>query len=474
MMIHVVQRGETLWQIANRYRVTISQIVETNELPNPNQLVVGQSLVIPTLDSYHTVRSGEALWMIARQYGTTVEAIITANQITNPALIYPGTILVIPPIRHTIQPGEALWQIANRYGTTIEAIVKANQIQNPNLLYPGTSLIIPRQKPMIESNAFTYHSGVEAEQIVGDVAQHLTYIATFAYVIQEDGTLVLYMKDDKDAIQAGLNKGAVPMMSITNFTLTEAGENVAHAVLASEENRERLLTNILTIMKDKGYKGLNIDFENVLPQDRELYNQFLQRAVDTLHQQGYFVSTSLAPKLSAAQKGLLYEAHDYPAHGRIADFVVLMTYEWGYRKGPPQSISPLNEIKRVLDYAVSVMPSEKILMGFQLYARDWIIPHVEGQEAETFSPQEALARAVKYGATIQYDPISASPFFRYVDEQGRGHEVWFEDARSAQAKFDTIKAYNLRGVSYWVLGFAFPQNWVLLEDNFHIKKLGSV
>jgi spore germination protein len=279
------------------------------------------------------------------------------------------------------------------------------------------------------------------------------------------------MEDDTDATQAGLAENAVPMMSITNFTVTEAGENIAHAVLASEENRDRLLTNILTIMKSKGYEGINIDFENVLPEDRELYNQFLQLAVDTLHREGYFVSTSLAPKVSAEQKGLLYEAHDYPAHGRIVDFVVLMTYEWGYRKGPPQAISPLNEIKRVLDYAVSVIPSQKILMGFQIYARDWIIPHVQGQEAETFSPQEAIARAVKYGANIQYDPISASPFFRYTDEQGRGHEVWFEDARSAQAKFDTIKDYNLLGVSYWVLGFPFPQNWVLLEDNFNIKKL---
>jgi spore germination protein len=471
MIIHVVQRGEVLWQIANRYRVSVSQIVETNELPNPNQLVVGQSLVIPTYNVFHTVKPGEALWMIAQRYGASIDAIIMANQITNPSLIYPGTILIVPALRHTIQPGEMLWQIARRYETTVQAIVKANQIENPNLLYPGTELIIPRQKPTIVSNAFTYHSGTEAERIVGDVAEHLTYLATFAYVIQADGSLVLYMEDDTDAIQAGLAENAVPMMSITNFTVTEAGVNIAHAVLAGEENRERLLTNILTIMRSKQYKGLNIDFENVSPDDRELYNQFLQLAVDTLHPEGYFVSTSLAPKVSGEQKGLLYEAHDYPAHGRIADFVVLMTYEWGYRKGPPQAISPLNEIKRVLDYAVSVIPSQKILMGFQLYARDWIIPHVLGQEAETFSPQEAIARAVKYGATIQYDPISASPFFRYKDEQGRGHEVWFEDARSAQAKFDTIKDYNLLGVSYWVLGFSFPQNWVLLEDNFTIKKL---
>ena len=223
-------------------------------------------------------------------------------------------------------------------------------------------------------------------------------------------------------------------------------------------------------MKEKGYKGLNIDFENVFPADRENYNQFLQRAVDRLHPEGYFVSSALAPKTSAEQKGLLYEAHDYEAHGRIVDFVVLMTYEWGYRKGPAQAISPLNEIKRVLDYAVTVIPRDKILFGFQIYARDWLLPFVPGQEAETFSQQEAIRRAVQHKVAIQYDPVAQAPFFRYTDDEGRNHEVWFEDARSAQAKFDMVKNYHLRGISYWVLGYPFPQNWLLLGDNFTIRK----
>lgn len=471
MIIHTVQKGESLWQLANRYGVGVSQIVEINQLPNPDQLLVGQALIIPTYNANHVVKSGETLWMISNQYEVPMDAIIAANRIQNPSLIYPGTVLAIPPIRYKVQPGDTIGQIADRYGTTVEEIIRMNQIQNPNILYVNSNLIIPRRKPSIETNAFTYQSGVEAEESIGGVAQYLTYLAMFAYVIQADGSLELYMNNDVDAIQAGLSKGALPMMSITNFTVNEAGENIAHAVLSNEENRQQLLNNILSILKEKGYRGLNVDFENVLPDDRQLYNQFLQLLVDTLHQEGYFVSTSLAPKVSGEQKGLLYEAHDYAFHGKVADFVVLMTYEWGYRKGPPQPISPLNEIKRVLDYAVSVIPSEKILMGFQLYARDWAIPHVEGQEAETLSPQEAITRATKYGASIQYDPIAQSPYFQYTGEEGGRHEVWFEDARSAQAKFNTVKEYNLRGVSYWVLGYPFPQNWVLLEDNFNIIKL---
>jgi spore germination protein len=348
--------------------------------------------------------------------------------------------------------------------------MQENRITNPALIYPGQILRIPEKfRPTIDVNAFTSRFGDQGVQIVRNITPHLTYLSPFAYRIRDDGSLESI--NDDAVVQTALSNYVVPMMVITNFSATELGSTLAHNILASTEIQDSLLTNIINKMKNKGYQGLNIDFESVLPGDRELYNQFLRRTVTRLHKEGFFVSSSLAPKTSADQKGLLYEAHDYPVHGELLDFVILMTYEWGYRLGPPQAISPIDQIKAVLDYAVTVIPRNKIWMGFQLYARDWVLPHVQGQEAETFSMQEAIRRAVQYGVMIHYDPTSQAPFYRYTDEQGRTHEVWFEDARSAQAKFDTVKNYRLRGISYWELGYPFPQNWVLLEDNFKVRKL---
>ncbi|MDQ0219730.1 spore germination protein YaaH [Peribacillus cavernae] len=317
-------------------------------------------------------------------------------------------------------------------------------------------------------NGFTNVYGQAGAQHVREVAYDLTYVSPFGYQMRADGSLEAI--DDNPTIQAATSNGVVPIMVITNFPATEAGTQLAHTILSNPELVERLLTNVISTMRNKGYRGLNIDFENVAPGDREFYNRFIQRAVSRLHPEGYFVSSSLAPKTSANQTGLLVEAHDYPAHGRILDFVVLMTYEWGARKGPPQAISPIDEIRRVLDYAVTVIPRNKIFLGFQIYARDWLVPHQEGQEAETFDMQEAIRRAVQHNAEIQYDREAESPYYRYTDSQGRSHEVWFEDARSAKAKFDLVRTYGLRGVSYWVLGYPFPQNWELLADTFIIRK----
>ena len=87
------------------------------------------------------------------------------------------------------------------------------------------------------------------------------------------------------------------------------------------------------------------------------------------------------------------------------------------------------------------------------------------------STTSSLELAIRYGVSINYDNVSQSPWFRYTDEQGRRHEVWFEDARSVQAKFDLVKELGIRGFFYWVLGNEFPQNWLLIEDNFVVRKL---
>jgi spore germination protein len=470
-MIHVVKSGDTIDRLARQYGVTTNAIVRANGLEQPNHLVIGLSLVIPAPYLRYTVRAGDTLDAIARTYRTTVQELMQLNTLTNPRAIYPGLRLIVPIIAYTVRQGDTITSVARRFGITPQAIQQANGLASSNAqLHAGQTLRIPEPpKRTIDVNAFTTVFGQAGAREVRDVAHSLTYVAPFGYRMKADGSLEAI--DDVPTIQAARNGQIVPIMAITNFSATEAGTKLAHTILSNPSLSEKILDNTLAVMRQKGYRGLNIDFENVSPEDRENYNSFLQKAVNKLHPAGFFVSSSLAPKTSAGQKGLLYEAHDYPAHGRILDFVVPMTYEWGYRFGPPQPISPVNLMRQVIQYAVSVIPSNKILLGFQVYARDWVLPHVKGQEAETFDMQEAIRRAVEHNAVIQYNETAQSPFFRYTDARGRQHEVWFEDARSAQAKFNLVKEFNLKGVSYWVLGYPFPQNWTLLADNFIIRKI---
>lgn len=469
MKIHVVQRGDTLWRISQNYGTTINQIAAANGLEDPSRLVLGEALFIPAPYQQYVVQSGDTLWQISRRFGVTIQDIMTANQLADPSMLYIGLVLTIPVIFHTIQPGETLWEIANRYGTSVSAIVQANQIQNPGVIYIGQRLRIPEPpKSSIEVNAYITTMDQPGANIVAPLSPYFTYISPFSYGVKEDGSLS-ELKDNA-IIRTALARKVSPLLVLTNFVGTKFNSDRAALVLRNQDIQNKLIDNILTVIREKGYSGLNIDFEYVYPEDRENYNRFLRNVVQRLRPEGYSVSTAIAPKVKADQAGLLYEAHDYAAHGEIVDFVVIMTYEWGWAGGRPWAIAPINEVRKVLDYAVTEIPRHKIVMGVPLYGRDWKIPWVQGTFARTVSPREAVNLAAKYGVAISYDETYQSPFFRYTDESGQQHEVWFEDARSMQAKYDTVKEYNLRGISYWVLGLSFQQNWPVLAANFTIKK----
>lgn len=134
------------------------------------------------------------------------------------------------------------------------------------------------------------------------------------------------------------------------------------------------------------------------------------------------------------------------------------------------AVAPIRNVRQVVEYALTEMPPEKIYLGIPNYGYDWPLPYREGNRATSISNQYAVELAARYYASIRYDEKAQSPWFRYVDEQGREHEVWFEDARSIQAKLNLALEYGLYGVGYWNLMRPFPQNWLVLNALFHIRE----
>jgi spore germination protein len=425
LIIHVVKPGESLYSISRLYNVSFNKIAEDNELVDPSRLVIGQTLVILGGVRRHRVVQAQSFYTIAATYGLTISELIAANpQILNPSLIYPGQILNIP-------------SSTRKLGT-------------------------------IEVNGYTFAN--ISSSVLEKTLPYLTYLSIFSYEVKVDGTLRAI--DDATLIAAARQAKVAPLLVITNL-LPGGGfsSDLAHEILSSDKLQDTLLNNVLQTLKAKNYYGVDIDFEYVYPYDKQLYNSFLKKAVEKLRPLGYSVTTALAPKLSADQKGLLYEAHDYPVHGKLASHVILMTYEWGYTAGPPMAVAPLNAVRRVLEYAVTAIPSSKILMGIPNYGYDWTLPYKPGTRATTVSNVGAVNIAAREGAEIKYDQASQAPYFNYYDDNGKQHVVWFEDARSIKAKLQLVNELRLSGISYWTIGRYFPQNWLVLNSLYNIKKV---
>ncbi len=427
MRIHVVQPGDTVWELSRRYGVSMDRITQVNQLNDIPGLVIGQALVIPSEERPYRVQPGDSLWSIAQRYGVSVGSIAALNNLTPPFALSPGQVLRIP-------------ELAKNYGT-----VEVNGYIEPS-------------------------TREEEERIVRSVGQFHTYISPFSYQVGEDGSLSSLQ--DETIIRTARQLRVASLMVITNFRGGTFDTDLGHAILTSQTAQQNLINNVLSTIRTKGYYGLNIDFERIDPADRELYNDFLRKVVAALRPNGYVVSTALAPKTSGAQTGAWYEAHDYPAHGQIVDFVILMTYEWGWSGGPPMAVAPIRQVRAVVDYALTVIPANKIMIGVPLYGYDWTLPYLpHGGWARRVSPQDAYRTAYRYGAAVQYDQEAQAPFFYYYDRNGAQHVIWFEDARSVQEKYRLVSDRGLRGVSYWVLGQEFPQNWAVLNDMFNIVKV---
>ncbi|MED3562808.1 glycoside hydrolase family 18 protein [Bacillus xiapuensis] len=425
MQIHVVQRNESITTIAQAYRTTVQDIVDANELPNPNNLVIGQAIVIPIIGSFYTVKQGETLYSIAQKVGVPYQQLATINRISATQPLTVGVRLYIPQ--------------AKKRQAEFNAYVEPR----------GTTVA-----PVLESSS-------------REAAPYLTYLAPFSFQVHRDGTLKEPLLNNFPAIAKSHN--VVLMMVINNQENDQFSDELGRILLTDMTIQDKFLNNIVATAKKYGFRDIHFDFEYLRPSDREAYNTFLRKAKARFKNEGWLMSTALAPKTSATQKGKWYEGHDYKAHGQISDFVVIMTYEWGYSGGPAMAVSPIGPVRRVLEYAISEMPSNKILMGQNLYGYDWTLPFVQGTVAKAVSPQQAIQLAAEHHVPIEYDSKAQAPFFRYT-ANGKQHEVWFEDARSIQAKFDLIKELNLRGMSYWKLGLSFPQNWLLITDNFNVTK----
>ena len=164
------------------------------------------------------------------------------------------------------------------------------------------------------------------------------------------------------------------------------------------------MAEILEILSRKGYAGLDVDFEYLPGTLADAYADFLSRLRQRLNALGYFLWAALAPKTRPDQPGTLYEGHDYARVGAAADAVLLMTYEWGYTYGPPMAVAPLPNVRAVLDYAVTEIPPEKILLGVPNYGYDWPLPYRQGEtRAESLSNQAAIRLAIRHGAELQFD-----------------------------------------------------------------------
>lgn len=375
---------------------------------------------------------------------------------------------------YVVKPGDSVDSIAMALNANVEQLIYDNQLEYPYELAVGQALLVSGytrdadRAVAVSGYAYPFISPWVLEQTL----PYLTELRVFSYGFTDEGELLPpNLGDDAWMIAEAVRFGTEPILTLTPFGPDGNFNNqLIHSVVNNETYKDNLIRGLLDTMEEKGYVGVDIDFEYILSEDRDAFSAFVRQVADAMRAAGYRTSVALAPKTSADQAGLLYEGKDYRALGEAADSVLLMTYEWGYTYGPPMAVAPINQVRRVVEYAVTEIPASKIDLGIPNYGYDWPLPYERGTtKATTINNVQAVRIAVEQGAEIHFDDVAESPYFTYTAD-GVEHEVWFEDVRSLLAKFRLMEEYGLRGCGYWQIMQWFRANWLLLQDQFYILK----
>ena len=413
----------------------------------------------------HVVRQNETVWSIASQYGVSAQRIIIDNNLYNLPYLVVGQALVIriPRVVHTVRRGDTISNIASEYGITEMNIYQRNpNLTQRNTINTGEQIVISYEDEGTQSiEIYGYVYPYIRQNILSSALPNVTNCAIFGYGFREDGSLIPI--DDQPIINACYRYKTVPVMLLCS--IGEDGNfnsELASVVFNNIQLQNTVINNMIDIMKTKGYLGADIDFA---------YINFVRNLADKMHRNGFWVNVDLAPKTSTSQEGTLYEGHNYAALGDAADTVLIMTYEWGYTYGPPMAIAPLNQVLRVVEYAVTQIENHKIYLGIPNYAYDWPLPYQKGvTRATAFGNEAAVSRAAQYGAAINFDETAQSPYYEYFAPNGSKHIVWFEDVRSISKKYDLVDEFNLRGGGYWNLMNPFTQNFAYVSARYDIIK----
>ncbi|QSO52257.1 LysM peptidoglycan-binding domain-containing protein [Alicyclobacillus curvatus] len=312
MWIHTVTEGETLRSIAEQYSTTTRELEHFNELQTEEVLVPGQHLLVPstrdTLAEVYVLRRGDNVARVARKAGvsqTELErwlGIRPAPGSTDSTQAIPGYKSLVP------------WNT-------------------------GSAIAIPKlitQKRAIEVNGYLLPQGNASDaRIVQEVGERLTYLCIFSYQAKADGTLT--PQPDSQAVSATKTARVQPLMTVTNFDGTQFNTELAHTLMANSSLRRKLIQSTVTMARQRGFSGVNVDFEHMRPTDRPLYNTLIRELGAACRRQGLSISIAMGPKTSDSPTASWMGAFDYKTLGAEVDFLMLMTYEWGWVGGPPMT-----------------------------------------------------------------------------------------------------------------------------------------
>jgi spore germination protein len=256
--------------------------------------------------------------------------------------------------------------------------------------------------------------------------------------------------------------GATSYAMLQNTYRGRFSKDVGHKILSNPKVRKVAADNILKLLKEEGFAGVNIDFEGIGREDRDNYTAFVRELSGVLKPQGYLVTLSIPAKKKEDPTNSWSAPFDYWELGAVADKIMIMTYDEHWSSSVAGPIASVEWVEQCMKFATSAIPSEKILMGIAAYGYDW---QVGSKRAKAVPSSTAIEMWRSPDTKPGWDEVSQVPFYKYVAKNIQ-RVVYFEDARSTGEKLEIVNKYKLGGIAIWRLGYEDPGIWTVIKNKF--------
>ncbi len=216
--------------------------------------------------------------------------------------------------------------------------------------------------------------------------------------------------------------------------------------------RKRHVKNLVSLTQKYNYDGVDIDYEGLKREDRDAFSLFMTELSTALHKKGKLLSVAVHAKFSEPGDWDSQIAHNYVALGKVCDRVRIMAYDHHYSGGAPGCIAPVDWVEKITQFAVTVIPPEKLYMGVATYGLDW------GAPKEKEAMWTTATKLIKENnITPTWDTTAQEWWFTYQDPSTYSQRtVWYHDLRVFESRWEMANKYQLGGITFWRLGGIDP------------------
>ncbi|HEY4390708.1 MAG TPA: S-layer homology domain-containing protein [Paenibacillus sp.] len=298
--------------------------------------------------------------------------------------------------------------------------------------------------------------GQTTEEYIHSISKsNINVLSPRWFFLNQDGSMANYV--DTSLISWAKQNNKMIWAMVGN----RSSQENTHAMLSSKQEATSFIAQLKSAVVKYGLQGLNLDFENVAPQDREVMTAFTAELAAQLHKVGAKLSVNVSPDWNTDWT----EAFDYANLGSSADYIVLMGYDEHWSGSPnPGSVSSLPWLKHGLDTLLKQVPASKIILALPLYNRDWTVNSKTGAvTSEDVSLSEQNARIQKFGAGLNWKE-DLGQYKASYQANGVTHQLWLEETRSLSQKYKLASERGIAGFAYWHIGGDFPGIWPSLRN----------